>query len=311
MGFGAAVQALRTAGAFALGRSDAIAGRRAVVVSRSHSHKSIMKILCTLAALLALCGPAYAQEAGVQLDYEAFVAGFNVMKVHAGIDLRPDHYGIGLHVRTAGAMGAFVRGDTLTRVEGGFRGPAIQPQGYRSGGMWRGDPHIVNISYEAGQPVVHTLLPSNQDDKREPVPPEATRNTIDSISAVALLMHNIATTGRCESQATTYDGRRVSQVTVRTVAQEILPEESRSSFQGQALHCQIEGHQTAGFPHDAGPDDYSRRPQAADVWLAALTPGGPILPVLMEFPTKYMGRMRVYITEVKRGVNMAEFTPSN
>jgi hypothetical protein len=141
------------------------------------------------------------------------------------------------------------------------------------------------------------------------VPASLQRDTIDSVSAIALLMHVIATTGRCESQTVTFDGRRASQITVRTIGQEMLPEESRSSFSGAALHCQIDGHQIAGFPHDAGPNDYSRRPQSASVWLASVAPGMPMVPVLMSFPTKLMGHMTVYLKQARKGVDLAEFMP--
>ena len=268
-----------------------------------------MKHAAALMGLMVLAGPARAADIGVQLDYAAYVAGFNVLNAQAGIELRQDRYGIGLHVRTAGALSAFVQGDTLTLVNGGFQGDGVRPEAYRSAGMWRGDPHITDIGFQAGMPVVRTLVPSNEEDRREPVPQELQRGTVDSISAIALLIRTVAETGRCDSQATTFDGRRVSQVAVRTVGMETLERTSRSSFSGPALHCEINGHQIAGFPHDAGPDDYSRRPQAGSVWMAAPAPGSAMVPVLMSFPTKLMGHMTLYLTQAQTSVNLAAFIP--
>lgn len=278
-----------------------------------HIWTILLVLGATAPAVAEQLAPAVAPPAPaispVRLEYSAYVAGFNVMNVQAGVELAPDRYGIGLHVKTAGAVGMFVTGDTRTRVEGGFRGAAIVPGQYKSAGIWRGDPHIVDITYDGDQPVVHTLIPSNKAEEREPVPPELQRGTVDAVSAIALLMHAVATTGKCEGQTTTYDGRRVSKVTVRTLGQDVLPVESRSSFSGPALHCEIQGNQLAGFPRDAGPDDYSRRPQAASVWMASVTPGAPMVPVLMSFPTKLMGHMTLYLTQANKGVNFAEFTP--
>jgi hypothetical protein len=175
--------------------------------------------------------------------------------------------------------------------------------------MWRGDPRRVEIDYPQGQPVVRALIPTITDDPREPVPPEMTRDTMDSLSAVADLMHVVATTGACETKGTTFDGHRVATATARTVGTEMLPPESRSSYSGPALHCQMTGQQIAGFPKDAGPNDYVHHPQVADAWFAQVVPGLPPMPVLMTFPTRLMGNMRVYITQAKPTANFAEFTP--
>jgi hypothetical protein len=243
----------------------------------------------------------------LHLGYEAYVAGFNMMSIDAGLALRPDGYGLGMRTRTKGFIGAFVHGDSRTRVDGVFQGAGVAPSRFVSAGLWRGDARRTDIEYRAGQPVVRALIPA--DDEREPVPEALQRNTVDTLSAIIMLLHDVSQSGHCDSAATTFDGRRVTQVAARTVGIEVLASESRSSFQGQALHCQISGRQIAGFPHDAGPDDYVRRAQTADVWFAPVLPGQAPVPVLMSFETRFLGHMTVYLTAAVAGGDLSVYNP--
>ncbi len=283
-----------------------------------------MKPSLSLAVLFIMSGAAHAepQQTGLaaavpqpsaettgQLDYSAYVAGFNMLKIRAGIGIGASRYDLGLHLETSGTIGAFVHGDTVTRVSGIFGGLAPLPRNFLSTGVWRGEQRRIEIDYPQGQPVIKTLIPSDTDDPREPVPPGLQRNTIDSLSAVVALIHAVATTGGCNTNGTTFDGHRLASVKAHTVGMEMLPPESRSSYAGPALHCQIDGQQLAGFPRDAKPDDYVHLPQVADAWFATIVPGMAPVPVMMSFPTRLMGHMTVYVTQAKPGVNFAEFTP--
>ncbi len=89
----------------------------------------------------------------------------------------------------------------------------------------------------------------------------------------------------------------------------ILPHESRSSYQGEAMQCDVVGQQVAGFPRDAEPGDYVHRSHTASVWFAQVLPGMPLLPVRMTFETRFMGHMTVYLTRASPGMQVALFTP--
>ncbi len=264
---------------------------------------------CTLLMMMvSLASPARAQAPALLLDYEAYLAGFNMMAIEAGLSLQADSYDLGLHARTKGMIGTFVHGESRTRVDGTFHGDSVLPRRYVSGGLWRGDTRRTEIEYRAGQPVIRALVPAN-DAEREPVPEQLQHDTVDALSAIVRLLHQVMQTGACHGETTTFDGRRVTTVSARTVGAEMLPPESRSSFQGQALHCQIAGRQIAGFPRDAGPDDYVRRPQIADVWFAPVLPGQPPLPVLMSFDTRFLGHMTIYPTHAAIGADLREYNP--
>jgi hypothetical protein len=265
-----------------------------------------------LAALIAL--PAQAQQPAVPVSrgefaYAGYIAGFNVFDVHAAVELRPDGYQLGLAFRTVGLVGAVLHGDMLSHAQGAWVSGRVVPQHYRSGGLWRGLQRAADIEYPDGQPHIVTLVPE-QDSPRDPVPEAMRQNTADALSSMAFLLHTVATTGGCEGQVNTFDGRRVTTVTVHTAGTEILPLDNRSIYAGPTLRCDIEGRQLAGFPLDAGPDDMLRKPQHSSVWLATLQPGLPPVPVLMSFEIRVLGHMTLYVTKIEEGAKTGRFNPA-
>ena len=126
-------------------------------------------------------------------------------------------------------------------------------------------------------------------------PRSARANTIDTLSAMASLINQVNTTGRCEGKATTFDGRRLAQLEARTAGEQVLERTGRSNFAGKALRCDFVGRQLAGFNLD---DDRERlqRPQSGTAWFAAVTPGGPKIPVRVAFQTRWFGEATMYVT---------------
>jgi hypothetical protein len=249
-----------------------------------------------------------ASRGSAELSYSGFVAGLNVSTVRSAIKLGPDGYEMGVSFRTAGLVGAFVRAENIARVDGVWRGARAVPNRYESAGVYRGTPRQVEIDYPDGQPHIKVFQPP-EETEHEPVPESFRQNTTDALSAIAMLVHTVATTGACEGSTATFDGRRASRIEAHTVGIENLPPESRSSFSGPALRCDIEGRQVAGFPFDAGPDDMVRKPQHSSVWLASVQPGMPPVPVLMSLEVRYLGHMTVYLTKAIPGAQLAQFTP--
>ena len=236
---------------------------------------------------------AAAQPAPIKLHYDAYVSGFNVIDMDTTLALTPDSYRVAVGYRLTGIIGALFHGDALTTVQGSFLGADPVPHAMFSTGHFRGEPRVTQIQWRDGNPVIIQMLPP-ADTERDPVPAADQRHTIDSVSAMAALLHRVATTGRCDGEVRTFDGRRLSELQARTVGEETLPPTGRSTFQGPALRCDFEGRQVGGFYRDAD-QAAMRRPQYGSAWFARLEPGAAPLPVRITFSLRSFGEATMYL----------------
>ncbi|MBV8916125.1 MAG: DUF3108 domain-containing protein [Acetobacteraceae bacterium] len=246
----------------------------------------------TLFALVLL--PAAASGQTVQLSYSAYAAGLNVVNMDAALALAPTSYRLRLVYRTAGTFGVFIRGQQDTTVEGQFANGRAQPQRFVSTGVMRGEPRMTVIDYVGGRPAIRQLTPPSEQE-REPVPPDQQRGTIDTLSAMAELIRKVNDTGRCDGKAMTFDGRRLAELSARTVGLEFLGSTHLSSFTGAALHCEFDGRMLGGFKMEDDRESM-QRPQHGNAWFAAVTPGGPMIPVRISFRTRWFGDAAMFIT---------------
>ncbi len=250
-------------------------------------------LLLGLAAQAPAPRPATAPDLA-HVKYDMYAAGLDVLELRAGIGLNATGYRVEITFRTTGLAGVMVRGRQSSATDGVWAGDQPEPLRVWGDGFWRGTPRHTLIEYDRGIPLVRTLTPPN-DEEREPVPVELQAHTMDTLSAMAMLMRRVARTGRCEAEARTFDGRRLADITARTVGEEVLPRTGRSMFAGPALRCDFEGHQLAGFMRD---EDRARlmRPHRGSAWFAAAEPGGPLLPVRIAFETRWFGDATMYLT---------------
>ncbi len=258
------------------------------------------KTLVLATALL----PAAARGAGLgspdgsyTVEYTGYSHGFIVLKLAGTIALLQNGYTAHVSFHTAGMAAWMVRVENDSQVHGTFQGSQAVPVLFEGSGNLRGSKRVTRISYQDGNPVIQTLTPPVERE-RSAVPPEQTRHTIDTLSAVAMLIHDVAQTGACEGGATTFDGRRLSTQTVHTTGQEMLPQTGRSVFHGQALRCDFDGRQLGGFVNDEN-EDALRKPKHGTAWLAAVLPGAPPVPVRVAFDNKLLGPVTLYLTSAK------------
>ena len=208
-----------------------------------------------LGLLLLIPTPAPAQDAPeLNATYEMYAGGLHVAEVSASFSLTPTQYAIRLAYHTTGLVSLFRHGYQMNRVDGVWNRNLPQPEQFEGSGVWGGDDNATLIDYVNGQPVIERLV-SPPADKREPVPPALQANSVDSLSALALLIHRVQTTGRCEASVHTFDGRRASEISARTVGEEILEPSSLSMFTGRAVRCDFVGQMLAGFLDRSGPAD--------------------------------------------------------
>ncbi|WP_052214471.1 DUF3108 domain-containing protein [Belnapia sp. F-4-1] len=247
-----------------------------------------------LALGLALL-PAAARAEPLVARYDVHAAGLTVMKLEALLDIDGPNYLVRTRTQMNGMVGFFARGDQVTSAEGAWRGTEPVPVRYRVNGTWRGDPRVVAMDYTpAGMPVLRAIEPPNTE--REPVPAALQAGTVDALSALAKLTRVVARTGRCDTGARVFDGRRRADYAVQTAGQGVLPAEG--GFGGPALKCVFEGRLIAGRLDDQDPEE-ARRPQTADIWFGQPLPGRGPLPVRIELPTRWFGTVRAVLVSVE------------
>jgi hypothetical protein len=253
--------------------------------------------------LLATClfvTVARAQEAAappaIHIAYSGYSHGFNVIDLDAVLTAGATRYRLEVNFQLAGVLGTLFHADGKTIVNGRFIGARAEPDDLYSTGHFRGDPRVTQMVWRSGVPTVIQMQPPVETE-RDVVPANLQANTIDSLSAMAALIHQVATTGKCDGHDRTFDGRRLSEVSAHTVGQEMLEKTSRSAFAGQALRCDFQGKQLAGFRRDADQNELGK-PNDGSAWFAPVTAAGPPIPVRVTFTTPQFGDTTMYLTSV-------------
>lgn len=251
-----------------------------------------MRVLTALLTLL--CPVAQAAGTPAHLEYLGFIAGLPAMTAQADVLLADDGYRVAFGYRTSGLVGAFFHADLHSLAVGAFDGLAPQPQRFTAWGRFRGTDRQTLIDYPDRTPRVRVLQPAI-DREREPIPQGAERDSVDTLSALAMLVRAVAQTGGCDGATRIFDGRRLSEVTARTAGRDVLPPDADSIYAGPALRCAFSGRLLAGYLLD---EDRARQaePQEGVAWIAAPAPGLPLLPVRIQFRLRLFGTATAYLT---------------
>ncbi|RYI98970.1 MAG: DUF3108 domain-containing protein [Acetobacteraceae bacterium] len=253
-------------------------------------------LLAASASLCAALLPAPAGAAPLVARYEVTAGGLTIMQFDASFDLDGPRYAIRIQSRMRGMAGWFASGEQVTSAEGRWEGNHPIPGRYRQEGTWRGKRRVVAIDYTpAGMPQLRAIEPPN-DGEREAVPAALQQDTMDGLSALAKLVRSVARTGRCDTTAAVFDGRRRSNYSVRTVSQDILP--ASGGYAGPALRCAFESRILAGFLLSQDREAEAKIPHPATAWLGEPWPGAGPVPVLIELPTRWFGAVRAVLVSV-------------
>jgi hypothetical protein len=253
--------------------------------------------LLALWLLIPVRAPAQ-EHPETRASYNLYAAGFHVMELEAAFGVGAHSYQVQLAYHTTGVVSLFHHGHQLNTVVGTWDGDRPEPRQFQSIGVWQGEDKVTLIDYLHGQPLIRSLVPS-QEKEREPVPLSLQQNSVDSLSALALLVRRVADTGRCEASVHTFDGNRASEITAHTVGEEVLPPNERSIYTGKALRCDFVGQMLAGFLYEDS-SAFDRRPLHGSAWLAKLIPGEPPLPVEMQFETHWFGDAHMYLAHMEQ-----------
>jgi hypothetical protein len=242
-----------------------------------------------LLALALLLAPAAAAEPW-RATYSITAAGLPVFEAEVRFDLDGPRYFVETRVHARGLARLIMTGEQVSRSEGGWAGGEPRPAQHQSTGSWRGNSRATRIQYlPDGTPRILELLPA-EDMPRSPVPTEARRGAVDTLSAMAALVRQVGEAARCENRARSFDGRRLT-------ALESMPAAPPAPHPD--LRCVIETRTLAGYALDRDPAE-AQAPFRVNVQFGRLGPDTPLLPLRIELPSRWWGRIEIRLTGLAR-----------
>lgn len=255
-----------------------------------------LRLAAAVLAGAALAGGAPALRAmPVEASYSVSQSGLAVMDVQLALHLTEASYRLESVSRARGLARLFLPSEQRAEVQGGLVGREVRPLRYIAEGNWRSGARRTVLDYLGGAPRLAVLEPPEGPD-RIPVPPDQMAGTIDSLSALVRLSLDAAATGRCDSAGAVFDGRRRLEWSSRTLGVGAPPV---AGVSGQALRCRLESRLVAGFRRGDDPAE-AGRPREAEAWIAVLGAGLPPMPIRVEFPSTFLGAMRLDLVRIGR-----------
>ena len=238
-----------------------------------------------LALVLAVAPAARAADeaASFRLDFEAYLGGFRVMSIASEGHYTASGYAIEAAARTRGVVGWFGNWVGHGTSEGAVTAAALRPRAHRDDSTWRGDMRFIEMDYAADGSVMVKADPPPEKDNRDLVPREETRGTMDSLSATVALIRAVNAAGGCAGETRIFDGRRRFDLRLGGGEQVVLTKSEQLFYGGPALKCTGTIRRIGGFWK--GTDYRLDDDKPSYVWMARLSPSGPLVPVRMEIET--------------------------
>ena len=219
------------------------------------------------AALIAI--PAFAQDAAVkpavELDYKIYIGGLEALAATATIGQDAAHYDIEIKAVTAGAVGRMMPWTVNIGSKGNVSGETLQPVEHAQKNNFQGKDRSVVLRYDGhGGFIDRKVLPDAQEDQRDEVPADMTRDTLDIVSGVMAGLRTVDRTGSCNSRVPVFDGRRRFDLVYSDAGHETLESSGVAIYAGDALKCAVKVEPVAGFWRKNQKKFFSRKVDGED-----------------------------------------------
>ena len=245
-------------------------------------------------ALLAVSSPLSAGQP-LALDYHVYAGGFHAVSFSTVFNIEKESYRARVNLRSNGFIDRLFSFSMEAKADGQSGADGITPNFFRTSNRWRSSgERFVEISYDSPGAVPRTVVePLPKLDERDPVPDELRRNTLDPLSAIVQLISSISASGRCESKAAVFDGRRRYDLAARHLGEIVLKASDVAPYGGPALKCAITVERIVGQWKKSKRWREAGRP-TIHVFLARLDPIAPLVPVRIEAENR-IGKVRVHL----------------
>jgi hypothetical protein len=251
------------------------------------------------ALVLALVALALASEARAQqptqdrmaFGYDITVAGFHVIDFDLAIAIDDRFYDVTTTFRTHGVFDWFVPWQSVSQSVGRVKNDKVKPERYEAIGTFRGARREVRFQYRDGAIGGIELVPTLDEDEREPVTPAQMGEAQDPAAMLYALIRRVSAGQSCTGVVPVFDGRRRFDLEFVEGPVEPIAAWKPGAFAGDARRCEFTFRIVAGFTRAVrdGPDR-QREPRLGRAWLAQVFPGKPLAPVRIELDNSNWGR---------------------
>jgi len=220
-------------------------------------------------AAILVAAPAFAEDAPVKpavaLDYKIYIGGLEALSATATIGSDAAHYDIEIKAVTAGAVGRMMPWTVNIGSRGNVSGETLQPVEHAQTNNFQGKDRSVVLRYDGhGGFIDRKVMPDAQEDQRDEVPADMTRDTLDIVSGVMAGLRTVDRTGSCTSRVPVFDGRRRFDLVYTDDGHETLESSDVAIYAGDALKCTVKVEPVAGFWRKNQKKFFSRKVNGED-----------------------------------------------
>jgi hypothetical protein len=241
-------------------------------------------------------GLAPGGEERVNLDYQIYFGGLNVIKVGIELGLGPNVYDVEARTETVGVTGFFAPWRSTATTRGEIEDGRLEPMQHRVSAQSRGKVRTIAIDFVDGDISNLVLIPPARTDPRDEIPADRRRGALDPASALLTLLHVMGEGKSCAGRFPVFDGRRRYDVVVVERGRETLAANNYSAFEGAAVRCDFHVE-----PLVVDAPEHKRRFRSGRAWFAEVFPGRPFVPVRLEVDGDYFQTL-VHLSERPRSI---------
>jgi hypothetical protein len=235
----------------------------------------------TALALIIALGESAGQAAlpaPVSLSYDLYIRGFPVLTLDFRIVETAGAYSVSGLIRTSGVADWLAGFAMRSESRGVIAAEVLHPSVHESSSHWRHNERGTHLDFAADGTVAAVV--SGAEEPGVPLPTaQQTAGTLDPLTAILAIDHEIARAGSCDIRVPIFDGRRRYDLVLMDegIERAVAPADA-----GAVRRCRIELVKIAGFSgREVARSDHGR------AWVRAQGEGSPALPLRIEFDSKW------------------------
>jgi hypothetical protein len=242
----------------------------------------------------------------IEARYDIYLGGVHLARAQITYQSRPQFYVMDVAAQTHGMWYKLFPWNVSIKSEGVLGDTKLKPAKYVNTTAWKHQPKTTTLDYAPDGKVKVSFVNDSNDEKRDQVPPEMLRSTLDPVSSVLQLMGNLAMDNSCNATAPVFDGKRRFDVKTTDKGEATLSLPKYNVYSGDVRNCEVQFEMIAGKWRDRERSKFwlnskgeADRPPFT-VSLAHVSPQAPYIPVRVEGKSGY-GLIVVHLTGWKYG----------